>query len=137
MVNKAILMGNLGDDPETREVGDSSVTNIRIATNETYKDKNGEQKTVTEWHSVELWGGLSKVASKYLHKGSMVYIEGKIKTEMWEDDKGQKRKNVKIRALSMKMLGGKSDTPQTAPTNIKAVVASSKSNSVTEDDLPF
>lgn len=137
MVNKVILIGNLGDDPENRAVGDTSVTNIRIATNETYKDKSGEKKTDTEWHSVELWGGLAKVSNQYLKKGSMVYIEGKIKTEQWQDSEGNNRRNVKIRANSMTMLDKKGtplQQPQTKQAKSTAPAAIIESS---DDSLPF
>jgi single-strand DNA-binding protein len=110
-VNKVILVGNLGADPESRfmQSGDQ-VTNIRVATTETWKDKgSGEKKEVTEWHSVEFWGRLAEVAAEYLRKGSSVYIEGSLKTQKWQDQAGNDRYTTKIRADVMKMLGGKPD----------------------------
>jgi single-strand DNA-binding protein len=106
-VNKVILVGNLGADPEIRNLpSGSAVANFNIATSESYTNKNGEKVTNTEWHRIECWEGLAKVAQNYLKKGNPVYIEGKIRTEEWTDKEGQKRYTTKIRAQSMTMLGG-------------------------------
>ncbi|MBI1305793.1 MAG: single-stranded DNA-binding protein [Bacteroidetes bacterium] len=105
-INKAILIGNLGSDPEVRYLdGDRMVANFSLATNETYTDKSGNKITQTEWHRIEMWDGLAKVAEKYLHKGKQVYIEGKIKTENWKDKEGIERYTTKIRANTLQMLG--------------------------------
>ncbi len=107
-VNKAILIGNLGSDPEVRHLSNGSVVaNFNIATSETYTNRNGERVTHTEWHRIELWDGLAKVAEQYLKKGNTVYIEGKIKTETWQDNDGNTRTTTRIRATNMTMLGGK------------------------------
>jgi len=107
MLNKAILIGNLGADPETRYTQDGTcVCNIRLATTERFKDRNGEQQERTEWHRVVLWGRLGEIANQYLKKGSQVYIEGKIETRKWQDRDGQERYTTEIRANEMKMLGG-------------------------------
>jgi single-strand DNA-binding protein len=92
-INKAILIGNLGKDPETRyTAGGSAVTNIRIATNETWKDKQtGEQQERTEWHAVVFFGRLAEIAAEYLRKGSTVYVEGRLQTRKWQDKDGQDR----------------------------------------------
>ena len=89
-VNKAIIIGNLGKDPEVKHLDNGAVVcNFSIATSETYKDKNtGEKKTTTEWHNIVLWRGLAEVAEKYLKKGAKVYIEGKLKTRKWQDKDG-------------------------------------------------
>ena len=108
-VNKVILIGNLGSDPEVRHLSNGSVvTNFNIATSESYTNKNGEKVTQTEWHRIELWEGLAKVAEQYLKKGQSVYIEGKLKTENWQDKDGNNRTTTRIRGLNMTMLGGKS-----------------------------
>ena len=105
-VNKVILIGNLGSDPEVRYLeGGSAVAKFSIATTESYTNKNGERVDNTEWHRIELWEGLAKVAEKYLKKGNQVYIEGRIRTDNWTDKEGQQRSGVTIRANSLTMLG--------------------------------
>jgi len=108
-LNKAILIGNLGADPETRFMtsGDA-VCNIRLATTDTWRDKaSGEQRESTEWHRVVFYRRLAEVAGEYLKKGSQVYIEGRIKTRKWQDKDGQDRYTTEIEATEMKMLGRK------------------------------
>lgn len=110
-VNKVILIGNLGKDPETRYLpsGDA-VTSISIATSEKWKDKSGEQQEHTEWHSITFFGKLAEIAGEYLKKGSPVYVEGRIRTEKWQDkESGQDRYRTKVIADKMQMLGGKRD----------------------------
>ncbi|MCF2134927.1 MULTISPECIES: single-stranded DNA-binding protein [Burkholderiaceae] len=108
-VNKVILVGNLGADPETRYLpsGDA-VTNIRLATTDRYKDKaSGEFKELTEWHRVVFFGRLAEIAAEYLKKGSPVYVEGRIRTRKWQDQSGQDRYSTEIVADSMQLLGGR------------------------------
>jgi single-strand DNA-binding protein len=108
-LNKVILIGNLGADPETKYLpsGDA-VTNIRIATTEKWKDKSsGEMKEQTEWHTVAFFGRLAEVAGEYLRKGSSVYVEGAIKTRKWQDKDGNDRYSTEIKASEMKLLGGR------------------------------
>lgn len=108
-VNKVILIGNLGADPEIRNLpGGASVANFNIATSESYTNKNGERVTQTEWHRIEVWEGLARVAEQYLKKGNSVYIEGRLRTEEWQDKDGNTRYTTKIRAQNMTMLGGPS-----------------------------
>lgn len=107
-VNKAILIGNLGADPEVRSVGDTQVANFSLATNESYKDKNGQKVEKAEWHRIVMWRKLAEVAGKYLKKGATVYIEGKITTRSWEDEAGVKKYTTEVVAHNMQMLGGKS-----------------------------
>ena len=110
-VNKVILLGNLGADPETRYMpnGDA-VANIRMATTESWKDKNsGEKKEITEWHRVVFFRKLAEIVGQYLKKGSSVYIEGRIRTRKWTDKEGQERYTTEIEATEMQMLGGRSD----------------------------
>ena len=110
MINKAIIVGALGRDPETRYAPDGgAVTNISVATSERWKDKNGESKEATEWHRVVFFGKLAEIAGEYLAKGSQVYIEGKIKTREWTDKDGAKKYTTEIIAGEMKMLGGKQE----------------------------
>jgi single-strand DNA-binding protein len=108
-LNKVILIGNLGRDPETRYMpsGDA-LCNLRIATTDTWKDKtSGERREATEWHSVVMFGRLAEIAAQYLRKGSQVYIEGRLQTRKWQDKEGQDRYTTEIRADEMKMLGGR------------------------------
>lgn len=107
-VNKAIIVGNLGQDPEVRQAGGSSVTMISVATNEKWKDKNtGEDKERTEWHRIAIWGRLGEVAAQYLRKGSEVYIEGSIRTSKYQDkETGADRYSTDIVAQNMQLLGG-------------------------------
>ncbi|MDQ7011728.1 MAG: single-stranded DNA-binding protein [Mariprofundaceae bacterium] len=108
MLNKVMLIGNLGADPETRYTQDGTcVCNIRLATTEKFKNRNGEQQERTEWHRVVLWGRLGEIANQYLRKGRQVYIEGKIETRKWQDKDGNDRYTTEIRALNMQMLGGR------------------------------
>ena len=108
-INKVIIVGNLGGDPETRYMpSGSAVTNITVATNESWKDKQtGEQKDRTEWHKVAMFNRLAEVAAEYLRKGSQVYIEGKLRTRKWQDKSGQDRWTTEIIADEMQMLGGR------------------------------
>jgi single-strand DNA-binding protein len=114
-VNKVILIGNLGADPETRFLpsGDA-VTNIRLATTDTWKDKSGEKQEHTEWHRVGFFGKLAEIAGEYLKKGSTCYIEGRIRTRKWQDKAGEDRYSTEIVADRMQMLGGKQER-QEAP----------------------
>ena len=108
-VNKVILIGNLGADPETRAMpSGASVANLRIATTENWKDRtSGENQERTEWHRVALFGKLAEIASEYLRKGSQVYIEGKIRTRKWQDKEGKDRYTTEVIADQMQMLGGR------------------------------
>lgn len=109
-INKVILVGNLGNDPEVRYSNNgAAIANISIATSESWKDKNsGEQQERTEWHRVVLFNRLGEIAGEYLRKGSQVYIEGKLQTRKWQDQSGQDRYTTEIVANEMQMLGGRS-----------------------------
>ena len=109
-INKVILIGNLGQDPEVRAMpSGSSVANLRIATTESWRDKQtGENKEVTEWHTVVLFGRTAEVAQQYLRKGSSVYIEGRLRTRKWQDKSGNDRYTTEIVGNDMQMLGGRS-----------------------------
>jgi single-strand DNA-binding protein len=152
-VNKVILIGNLGRDPEVRYMpsGDA-VANITIATTETWKDKAGEKQEQTEWHRVAMFGKTAEIAGEYLKKGSQVYIEGKLQTRKWTDKEGQERYTTEIRADRMQMLGSRSggsermappedDAPPraTTPAPAKKAAAAGKGGSFDdlEDDIPF
>src|SRR5215204_4116888 len=107
-INKVILVGNLGKDPEVRHLeGGAVVAKFPLATSETYKTKDGQRVDQTEWHNIVMWRGLAESAEKYLHKGTLVYIEGKIRTRSWEDKEGHKRYATEVVADTMTMLGGK------------------------------
>jgi single-strand DNA-binding protein len=153
-VNKVILLGNLGADPEVRYLESGSVVaRLRIATSEAYKDKEGNRVETTEWHDVDLWDGLAKVAEQYLRQGDSVYIEGKIRSNTWQDEQGNNRKTIRIRATSMNMVrranaegqprplapAGTAASAPAAASNGKAPASSDPLvNSDNEiDDLPF
>jgi single-strand DNA-binding protein len=108
-INKVILVGNLGQDPETRCMpSGGAVTNFTLATNESWKDKqSGEQKERTEWHRVAMFNRLAEVAAEYLRKGSQVYVEGKLRTRKWQDRDGHDRSTTEVIADEMQMLGGR------------------------------
>ena len=108
-INKVILVGNLGADPETRYMpSGGAVTNLSLATSETWKDKQtGEQKERTEWHKVAMFNRLAEIAAEYLRKGSQVYIEGKLRTRKWQDRDGNDRYTTEVIADEMQMLGGR------------------------------
>src|SRR2546428_3827996 len=107
-VNKAILVGRLGRDPETRYTSaGQAVCNFTLATDETYKDRNGERQKRTEWHRIVVWGKQAEIAQQYLHKGSLIFVEGRIQTRQWDDREGQKRTTVEIVANNFRMLGGR------------------------------
>ena len=108
-INKVILVGNLGKDPETRYMPNGkAVTNFSIATSESWKDKQtGEQREQTEWHNIVMYDRLAEIAAEYLKKGSQVYVEGKLRTRKWQDKEGRDRYTTEINANEMQMLGGR------------------------------
>jgi single-strand DNA-binding protein len=109
-VNKVILVGRLGRDPETRYTGGGqAVANFSVATDETYKDRNGERQKRTEWHKIVVWGKQAEIAQQYLKKGSLIFIEGRIQSREWQDKEGQKRTSFEIVANNFRMLGGRGD----------------------------
>jgi len=118
-VNKVILVGHVGQDPEVRYLDNNTpVCTIRMATSDVYKNKSGERVTTTEWHNVVLWRGLAEVAEKYIKKGSQIYIEGKLRTRSWDDKDKNKRYTTEIVADVLQLLGKRADesgTPAQAP----------------------
>ena len=134
-VNKVILIGNLGKDPEVRYLDSGvAVANFSLATTESYKNKEGERVSQTEWHNVVLWRGLAEVAEKWLKKGSSVYIEGKIRSRKWEDKEGNTRYTTEILGDNMTMLGKKDDnSAQSTPSSSEESVPQEEKG----DDLPF
>ncbi len=139
-VNKVILVGNLGNDPETRYMpsGDA-VTNISVATTESWKDKqSGEQKEKTEWHRVVMFRRLGEIAAEYLRKGSQVYIEGKLRTNKWKDRDGNDRYTTEIIADEMQMLGSRSGGGAPAMSDSPPASAPPQpSGDDFDDDIPF
>lgn len=113
-VNKVIIIGRLGKDPETRNLQNgSAATNFTVATSESWKDKNtGQKQERTEWHNVSVFGKLAEICGQYLHKGSQVYVEGALRTRKWQDNNGQDRYTTEIIANEMRMLDSKSDGQQ-------------------------
>ena len=116
-INKVIIVGNLGQDPESRSFPDGgSVCNISVATSESWKDKQtGQQKESTEWHRIVFKNRLAEIAQQYLRKGSKVYIEGKLKTRKWTNQQGQDQYTTEVMASQMQMLDGKNDNQSAAP----------------------
>ncbi|HEY5740408.1 MAG TPA: single-stranded DNA-binding protein [Gammaproteobacteria bacterium] len=140
-VNKVILVGNLGNDPDTRYMpSGSAVTNLSVATNESWKDKQtGEQKDRTEWHKVAMFGRLAEIAAEYLRKGSQVYIEGKLRTRKWQDQNGNDRWTTEIIADEMQMLGGRTGAgaPAMGDSPPPAAPPPEPSPDEFDDDIPF
>ena len=136
-VNKVILVGNLGKDPEIRHLDNGiAVANFSLATTESYTNKQGERVNQTEWHNIVLWRGLADVAEKYLKKGNSIYVEGKINTRKWEDKEGVTRYSTDIIADKMTMLGSKSDNSNSAAAAVSPAESSTIKSSG-NDDLPF
>ncbi|MCK4388832.1 MAG: single-stranded DNA-binding protein [Desulfobacterales bacterium] len=146
-VNKVILIGNLGRDPEVRYTpSGTAVANFSVATTDTWTNKEGEKESRTEWHRIVAWGRLGEVCGEYLSKGKQVYIEGSIQTREWEDQQGNKRQTTEIRAWRMQMLGSRdrveplSDEPASGglePEADSSRPSESASGVSTGDDIPF
>ena len=151
-VNKAILIGNLGKDPEVRYMpSGEAIANITLATTDTWKDKSGEKQERTEWHRVSFFGRQAEVVGEYLKKGSQIYVEGRIQTRKWQDKEGQDRYTTEIVADRMQMLGGKSSgggsfeggenrpaaSSGGAAAPAKAAPAAKGSFDNFDDDIPF
>lgn len=132
-VNKAILIGNLGKDPDVQYLdGNIGVAKFSLATTETYKDKTGKLVSQTEWHTVVLWRGLAELAQKYLHKGSLVYIEGRLKTRSWEDKDGHKKFATEIIGENLIMLDKRHDGTLIPP----GIVTGEGLEGFTNSDIP-
>jgi single-strand DNA-binding protein len=145
-INKVILVGNLGADPDTRYMpSGKAVTNIRIATSESWKDKQtGDQQERTEWHSIVMYDRLGEIAAEYLRKGSQVYIEGKLRTRKWQDKEGKDRYTTEIVANEMQMLGsragaggGESRPRPPAAAEERAPAPTAPEGGEFDDDIPF
>jgi len=150
MINKVILIGRVGKDPEVRHLdNNSTVASFTLATNETYKNKSGEKVTNTEWHNIVVWRSLAEIAGRYVKKGTMLYVEGKIRTRAWNDKDGNKRYTTEIEADNFQMLGSKpgDDTGGNAGSSQVQSQSSEGSNFTPDtdfapgaeatDDLPF
>ena len=134
-VNKVILLGNLGKDPEVRRLDDGrGVANFSLATSETYKNKSGEKVTNTEWHNIVLWSPLADIAENYLKKGSQVYIEGKISNRSYEDKDGVKKYISEVVGREITLLGRASSSDSM---NTQESTTQNNQESSVEDDLPF
>ncbi len=134
-VNKAILLGNLGADPEIRYTpSGTAVTNFRIATSETRTNKDGQKETKTEWHRIVAFGRLAEICGEYLAKGKQIYIEGRIQTRSWDDKDGNKRQTTEIVANTMQMLGGPGAKEGIQP---EAKAEETAQESPIDDDVPF
>tara|TARA_Y100000589_G_scaffold330426_1_gene380011 strand:- start:1569 stop:1985 length:417 start_codon:yes stop_codon:yes gene_type:complete len=133
-VNKVIIVGNLGQDPEGRFTPQgTAVTNLSVATNESWKNQSGEYQDRTEWHRVVMYGKMAETANEYMHKGMMVYIEGRLQTNEWEDQNQVKRKTTEIRCDNFTMLGKKGEGAQAKkPQSTDETFDESQ-----DDDLPF
>jgi single-strand DNA-binding protein len=139
-VNKVILVGNLGANPEMRFTqGGQHVANLRLATTERWTDRNGQKQEATEWHRVVVWGKQAEIVGQYLTKGRQVYVEGRIRTRQWQDQAGQKRYSTEIVAQNVQMLGGRGER---SPEEAGAVVgtdepAAGDFGPSPDDDIPF
>jgi single-strand DNA-binding protein len=147
-VNKVILVGRLGKDPEVKYTPSGApVAKFSLATDESFKDKTGEKQDRTEWHNVVAWNKLAEICGEYLTKGKLVYIEGSIRSRQWQDQSGNKRTSYEIVANSMQMLGSKSDSggtgrpfaerrPAAGPSPTEEPIASPEPE-ISDDDIPF
>ena len=150
-LNKVLLIGNVGKDPEIRHLqGGASVATITLATSERYKDRNGESRELTEWHTIIAWRQLADLAENYIRKGSQIYVEGRIRTRSWDDQNGQKRYATEIQADVIQLLGRRNDNPapqqpapaqpqyqQPQPQQTTPIVSPADLTDDGTDDLPF
>ena len=151
-VNKVILIGRVGRDPEVRYTsGGSPVATFSLATDESFKGRNGEQQQHTEWHRIVAWSKLAEICGEYLTKGKQVYIEGSIRSRQWEDQSGNKRTSYEIIARNMQMLGSRSDSERAAAGGSRPAASPSQGpedrydsgpepsadGEITDDDIPF
>jgi len=144
-VNKVILIGRLGKDPELKYTPSGApVVRFTLATDEVFKDRNGEQQKRTEWHTIVAWSKLAEICGEYLTKGKQVYIEGSIRSRQWEDQSGNKRTSYEIVARDMRMLGSKADTERVATVAAEraagerpAAAEPPPEPEITDDDIPF
>jgi len=147
-INKVILIGRVGRDPEIKYTPNGNpVAKFSLATDETFKDRSGEQQRRTEWHNIVAWNKLAEICGEYLTKGKQIYIEGSIRSRQWEDPSGNKRTGYDIVARTMQMLGSKADSERTASASARTSGPSSEEaaappepapeGEITDDDIPF
>jgi single-strand DNA-binding protein len=148
-VNRVILVGRLGRDPETRYTsGGQAVANFSIATDESYKDRNGERQKRTEWHKIVVWGKQAEIAQQYLKKGSLLYLEGRIQSREWQDKEGTKRTSFEIVANNFRMLGSRTESAMGAsagggaPTELDSQIPAVDEHpaagpEISDEDIPF
>jgi single-strand DNA-binding protein len=140
-LNKALLIGRLGRDPDIRYTTDGTpVANFSLATSESWTDKSGTRQERTEWHNIVAWRRLADLAKRYLSKGKQVYVEGRIQTREWDDRDGNKRRSTEVIASQMVLLGSRSDSSTSPPEPEQAPpeqAAESGSMEITDDDIPF
>jgi len=141
-INKVILIGRVGRDPEIKYTPNGSpVAKFSLATDESYKDRNGEQQRRTEWHNIVAWSKLAEICGEYLTKGKQIYIEGSIRSRQWEDQSGNKRTSYEIVARTMQMLGSRADSERgaSAPASQERATPPPppSDDAITDDDIPF
>jgi single-strand DNA-binding protein len=147
-VNRVFLVGRLGRDPEMRYTSaGQAVCNFSLATDETYRDRNGERQKRTEWHKIVVWGKQADIAQQYLKKGSLIFLEGRIQSRQWDDKEGQKRTSFEIVANNFRMLGGRGEAAASAgagagaPSEAEAPAAAPSEEAATpeisDEDIPF
>jgi single-strand DNA-binding protein len=137
-VNKVILVGNLGRDPEVRYTASGTpVANFTMATTERWSDPSGERKERTEWHRIVVWGKQAEIAGEYLRKGRQVYVEGSLQTREWTDREGNKRQTTEVRAQRFQMLGGRGEAEAPVPQEPATTSVAEPDGGFEEDDIPF
>ncbi len=137
-VNKVILVGHLGRDPELRYTQNGqAVANFSLATTESYAKRDGEREDRTEWHRIVAWGRLAEICAEYLSKGRQIYIEGRIQTREWEDREGEKRRTTEIVAREMQMLGRRGETSEITEEPQSADAKAGNVGAPADDDIPF
>ena len=135
-INKVILIGNLGRDPEVRFTqGGAAIANLNLATNEVWNDRNGQRQERTEWHRVVVFGKQAEIAREYLTKGRQIYVEGSLQTRQWEDKEGQKRYTTEVRCQRFVMLGGRGEAAAGGGTTAEAELP--EDSTYTDEDIPF
>ncbi|MGD8375789.1 MAG: single-stranded DNA-binding protein [Acidobacteriota bacterium] len=135
-INKVILIGNLGRDPEVRYTqGGSAVANLNLATNEVFNDRNGQRQERTEWHRVVVWGKQAEIAKEYLSKGRQIYVEGSLQTRQWEDKDGNKRYTTEVKCQRFVMLGGRGERSETVGGGPEPEMP--QDNDYNDSDIPF
>jgi len=142
-VNKVILIGRLGKDPELKyTAGGTPMARFTLATDESFKDRSGEQQKRTEWHTIVAWGKLAEICGEYLNKGKQIYVEGSIRSRQWEDQSGNKRTSYDIVARQMTMLGSRADSERAAPAaasrdQAEPPAPAEPEPDITDEDIPF